>query len=79
MPNLQKLKYNMTTCWKNTCDFFYKLQPRYMPRVQANLDIRTQLECPVKTFNANKVKPGKDHFNGNFFTLLIIFLYSQIK
>ena len=29
-------------------------------------------------FNPNKVKPGKDFFNGNFFTLLIIFFYTLI-
>jgi hypothetical protein len=38
--------------------------------------MRTQVDRPAKQFNVNKVKPGKDYFNGNFFSLLAIFLYS---
>ena len=52
MTALGKLKHHVGTGCTNACDFFFKLQPRYMPRVQANLDMRTQLECPAKTFNA---------------------------
>lgn len=29
-------------------------------------------------FNPNTVKPGQDYFNGNFFTLLLIFFYQLL-
>ena len=63
-----------TTGIKN---FFLKIQPRYMDKLQPNRDLRKINSHPVP-FNPNKVKPGKDYFNGNFFTLLIIFFYVLI-
>ena len=29
-------------------------------------------------FNPNKVKPGRDYFNGNFFTLMVLFIYTLL-
>lgn len=29
-------------------------------------------------FNPNKVKPGRDYFNGNFFTLMLLFFYTLL-
>jgi len=46
-----------------------------MSKLQPNRDLRTQQDQPACAFNPNKVKPGKDYFNGNFFSLLAIFLY----
>lgn len=63
---------------KTIRDFFFKLLPRYMDRIQPNRDLRTQKTEPVVFLNPNKVKPGRDYFNGNFFTLLIIFFYTLL-
>jgi hypothetical protein len=76
MGILPKAYHYLTLCVSNVTSFFFKLQPRYLPRVQANLDMRTQHEVQVTQFNVNKVKPGTDYFNGNFFSLLVLFVYS---
>lgn len=78
MTAFEKVKFNFKLLGENIRDFFYKLQPRYMERVQPNLDLRRQNDNGVVHFNPNKVKPGRDYFNGNFFTLLIIFFYNLI-
>jgi len=75
MSVIEKVKFMASHVGRNLKNFFLKLQPRYMDKLQPNRDMRKQQEQPV-VFNPNKVKPGKDYFNGNFFTLLIIFFYT---
>ena len=47
-----------------------------MDRIQPNRDLRSS-EQEVK-FDHTKVKPGRDYFNGNFFTLMLIFFYTLL-
>ena len=68
----------MQRVWETTRDFFYKIQPRYMNVIQPNQDLRTLSADATVLFNANKVKPGQDYFNGNFFSLMILFLYTLL-
>lgn len=78
MTAFEKVKLNLRLLGEDIRDFFFKLQPRYMDRYQPNLDLSRQKDNDVVPFNPNKVKPGRDYFNGNFFTLLIIFFYNLI-
>ena len=43
---------------------------------QRNFNILTQTEKPEIDHKVNKVKPGRDYFNGNFYSLLSLFFYS---
>ena len=79
-PNMtiwEKIKFITSYTGSSLKNFFLKIQPRYMDKVQPNRDLRKINSHPVP-FNPNKVKPGKDYFNGNFFTLLIIFFYTLV-
>lgn len=58
--------------------FAIKLLPRYMDKTRANLDVRTKQDSPTQQFKHNKVKPGQDYFNGNFFTLLALTFYTLL-
>lgn len=49
-----------------------------MEKVQPNRDMRKMHDAPTVVFDPNTVKPGKDYFNGNFFTLLLIFFYQLL-
>ena len=49
-----------------------------MEKNQQNLDLRTQEDTPTIPFKYNKVKPGQDYFSGNFFTLLVLFIYTLL-
>lgn len=73
-----KVKFQSKELVTNIWDFFLKIQPRYMDRIQPNRDLRTQKEEPMVVFNPNKVKPGRDYFNGNFFTLMLLFFYTLL-
>ena len=46
--------------------------------IQPNHDLRTLNTDATVLFNANKVKPGKDYFNGNFFSLMVLFIYTLL-
>lgn len=49
-----------------------------MNMVQPNRDLRSQTTNETVLFNPNKVKPGRDYFNGNFFTLMVLFIYTLL-
>lgn len=53
-----------------------KLLPTNMKPYQKNLDLRTQNEMPLIHHSAKQVKPGKDFFASNFFSLLLIFVFN---
>lgn len=78
MTSWEKFKSNAASTWQSMSDFFYKLQPRYMDRIQPNRDLRTQKTDATVVFNPIKVKPGRDYFNGNFFTLMVLFFYTLL-
>ena len=71
-----KVWYDIKEYGNGWRDFGLKLLPRYMPENYENPDLRTKYQKPVVPFNANKIKPGNDYFNGNFFTLMFIFFYT---
>ena len=76
MPTLNKPWFLIKQFCLYLKDFFLKLQPRYMDKIQPNRDLRKNADTPVVPMNPNEVKPGQDFFNGNFFTLLVIFFYT---
>ena len=43
---------------------------------QKNRDLRTQTSMPFIAHNVKRVKPGKDFFSANFFTLLLILCFN---
>ena len=56
--------------------FFLKLLPNYLEIQQRNLDVRTQDEIPFIIHQSKRVKPGKDYFTANFFSLLMILFFN---
>jgi hypothetical protein len=49
-----------------------------MSAAQPNTDIRTLNDHPVTDFDPRRFKPGRDYFNGTFYTLLVIFFYTLL-
>lgn len=45
---------------------------------QRNFNILKQEEKPEIVHKVNKVKPGRDYFNGNFYSLLCLFFYALL-
>ena len=47
-----------------------------MDSKQKNFDMRTQAEIPKVAHNVKRVKPGRDYFSANFFSLLLLLFYN---